>query len=196
MPAGHGLRHHGSVSEPLTGRLLVATPSLLDPNFERTVVLICAQSEDGAFGIVLNRPLEADVLEHLPAWRHLATSPPVVFSGGPVEPVAATALGRLREGAVADGWSVVRDRIGMVNLDGDPDATGRSLERLRVFSGYTGWGDGQLESEIAEGAWLAVDLEPDDPFTGEPERLWRRILRRQRGALAMYSFTPPDPSLN
>ena len=186
----------------LAGRLLVATPALLDPNFHRTVILMCVHGDQGALGIVLNRPSQSDVLDHLPEWRHLAASPAVVFAGGPVEPTTALALGRAAtsvEGeaeAEAGGWTAVTDRLGLLDLGRPPGELGVEAEQVRIFSGYAGWGVGQLEAEIEEEGWFIVDAAPDDPFTREPERLWREVLRRQPGRLAIFADCPTDPRAN
>jgi putative transcriptional regulator len=65
-----------------------------------------------------------------------------------------------------------------------------------VFAGYSGWGAGQLEREIEEEAWFVVDADPADPFSDNPETLWRDILKRQRGRLAMFAYAPKDPQVN
>ena len=184
------------MDDSLTGRLLIASPTLLDPNFARTVVFMCAHGDEGAFGLVINRPLEADVLDHLPEWQRLASSPAVIFSGGPVEPDSAVALGCVRGETAAEGWSGVTDELGVFDLRAGPDLLGDSLERVRVFSGHAGWGAGQLEAEIEEEGWFVVDAEPGDPFSREPERLWREVLRRQPGRLAIFADFPVDPSVN
>ena len=193
---------HNAPAASLAGRLLVATPALLDPNFHRTVILMCVHGDEGALGIVLNRPSESDVLDHLPEWRHLAASPAVVFSGGPVEPTTALALGRAAtsvEGeaeAEAGGWTAVTDHLGLIDLGRPPGELGVEAEQVRIFSGYAGWGVGQLEAEIEEEGWFIVDAAPDDPFTREPERLWREVLRRQPGRLAIFADFPTDPRVN
>lgn len=180
----------------LKGRLLVATPILLDPNFERTVVLLLEhRSEDGALGIVLNRPSETSVGEPLPAWEALAAPPAVLFVGGPVSPGSAIALGRGAADA-AEGWEPVLGPVGTVDLDRDPALVRTTLDEVRVFAGYAGWAPGQLEGEIAGGSWFVVDAEPDDAFSADPGDLWPSVLRRQGGRLAMFAHCPPDPSVN
>ncbi len=189
---GEALAADGS----LTGWLLVASPALDDPNFHRTVVLVCAHEEGGAFGVVLNRPLEADLLDHLPQWRHLASSPAVIFFGGPVGTDGAVGLGLTRPGAAGEGWTAVTDRLGLFDLGRAPEEMAGSLERFRVFSGHAGWTAGQLEAEIERESWFVVDSEPGDPFSREPQRLWREVLRRQPGRLAMFADFPVDPAVN
>ena len=181
--------------ESLRGRLLVATPPLVDPNFDRTVVLILEHGETGALGLVLNRPADTEVGDVLPEWRVVASSPPVVFVGGPVSPEAVIALARGRESEV-DGWVHILADIGTVDLARDPLDLGGPLEALRVFVGYAGWAPGQLESELEQGAWFVARLEREDPFVPTPEQLWRDVLRRQRGKLAMFANYPEDPTVN
>jgi len=185
------------VSNSLAGRLLVATPKLTDPNFHRTVVFLCMHDENGAFGLVLNRPLEAmSVSDTIPAWSEHVSTPALVFLGGPVEPNSAIALGRSATGAERDGWTCLTGSTGLVNLEADPEELMDSLEAVRVFAGYAGWGAGQLEGEIKEDGWFVVEAEPADAFTEEPEHLWSAVLKRQRGKLAMFAFAPADPSVN
>ena len=184
------------VTEPLKGRLLVAAPTLLDPNFDRTVVLVLEHGDEGAVGLVLNRPTETEVDEPLPAWRWKAASPPVVFVGGPVSQTAAIALGRSStSGTVSDGFAPLFAGLGTVDVARDPDAVG-DVESVRVFAGYSGWGAGQLEDEIDEGAWIVVDADPTDALSDDPDDLWRRVLRRQGGTTAWLSNCPPDPTMN
>lgn len=184
------------MADSLAGRLLVASPKLVDPNFARSVVCLCAHDAGGALGVVLNRPLAGvDIAEHLPEWRAVLGSPPTAFAGGPVEPSAALALGRLRTGTPETGWTPVTSRLGLVDLRSVPDDL-RELEEVRVFLGYAGWGAGQLEAEIAEEAWFVIPAAESDPFTREPASLWRDVLRRQGGQLAMFAYFPPEPGLN
>lgn len=183
------------MTEPLKGRLLVAAPTLLDPNFARTVVLVLEHGDDGAVGLVLNRPTATELEEPLPAWRRKAADPPVVFVGGPVSQTAAIALGRTGGGAVSDGFAPLFAGLGTVDVAQDPDDVG-DVEVVRLFAGYAGWGGGQLEDEIAEGAWIVVDAEPGDALSGEPDDMWRRVLRRQGGMTAWLANCPADPSFN
>jgi len=179
------------------GKLLVATPRLGDPNFFRTVVLLLAHNDEGALGLVLNRPTDTLLSSPLPQWEELASGPGVVFVGGPVVG-GAFCLARVRsEIAVPDdAYQPLQGTLGTVDLEADPAVVAPWVEELRVFAGYSGWGPNQLEGEIDEGAWWVVDALPGDAFSGEPGDLWRRVLRRQGQQLALASFFPPDPSLN
>lgn len=183
----------------LTGQLLVATPRLGDPNFEGTVVLIVEHDESGTLGVVVNRPTGILVDSVLPGWAQYASEPPVLFEGGPVTPEGALALAALASGrSEADtvGFRVVGGRIGLVDLDTPPELLALALVSLRVFAGYAGWAPEQLLGEIEAGAWYLVDPEPADLFGTEPASLWRSVLRRQSGDLALVSTHPADPSQN
>jgi putative transcriptional regulator len=186
----------------LGGKLLVATPVLGDPNFRRTVVLVVDDPPgDGTLGVVLNRPTKVPVGSVLEPWTELATGPPVVFSGGPVQPDSALALALASGDTDPVGWrslSVVpvMSRIGLVDLEAPPELLAPGVSGLRVFAGYAGWADGQLQQEIDEGAWYVLRGEPDDAFAADPERLWRAVLRRQGGELAMVATYPDDPAAN
>jgi putative transcriptional regulator len=179
-----------------TGRLLVATPALEDPTFERAVVLVLDHDEEGALGVVLNRATGLPVGEDLGGWGELAAVPRVVFGGGPVEPTAVVALGRSAAGVAPDGWSPILDRIRLVDLDADPVLAAADLEHVRVFAGYAGWAPGQLETEIDLGAWFTIDADPVDVFTDDPDGLWQRVLRRQPDELALFATFPADPTMN
>ncbi|MFL6239437.1 MAG: YqgE/AlgH family protein [Actinomycetes bacterium] len=187
----------GSGIESLAGRLLLATPLLRDPNFMRTTVFIAEHSPEGAVGVVLNRPSETDVAGVLPAWEATVTSPPVVFVGGPVSQEGALALARIAgPGMPEEGFQPVVDGFGVVDLEIDSALLAPHLAAMRVYAGYAGWGPGQLDAEIEEGSWYVVTGAPDDVFCSRPEVLWRDVLRRQGGDLALVSTFPPDPSLN
>ena len=180
----------------LKGRLLVANPLLPDPNYDRTVVLVLAHEDEGALGLVLNRPSDTDIDAPLPRWGRLAAEPPVVFVGGPVAPGAAICLARVPEGEPSEGWIPLLGELGTLDLEQDPDDLVVGVEALRIFAGYSGWGEGQLEQEINVGAWFVLPADPDDPMSDDPEQLWKRVLRRQGGKLALVGAFPPDPSLN
>jgi len=183
--------------ESLTGRLLVATPTLRDPNFERTVVFLVAHEEAGALGVVLNRATELPVAEVLHGWEGLAGEPAVVFEGGPMQPEAAICLAKARPGASdVSGFSRVSGPVGTVDLSGDPDTLRPELDGLRVFSGYAGWAPAQLENEIATGSWYIFDALPGDAFVPRPDDLWPMVLRRQGGMFAAVAVFPPEVLLN
>ena len=179
---------------PAGGRLLVATPLLGDPHFSRTVVYLLEHDGGGTVGVVLNRPSHTPVGHVLPDWQDVVSGPAVVFGGGPVQPDGALCLGQL----ATDGPGVRRvvDGVGTVDLDGDVTVITGLTSRLRVFAGHAGWSPGQLEDEIAEGAWWVVPGSPADLFSDDPRPLWSRVLRRQPPPLNLVSSYPEDPSAN
>ncbi|MFF3768432.1 YqgE/AlgH family protein [Streptomyces sp. NPDC001922] len=186
----------------LTGRLLVATPALADPNFDRAVVLLLDHDDEGSLGVVLNRPTPVGVGDILESWAELAGEPGVVFQGGPVSLDSALGVAVVpgEAGAVVGegplGWRRVHGAIGLVDLEAPPELLAAAVGSLRIFAGYAGWGPGQLEEELVDGAWYVVESEPGDVSSPDPEQLWRAVLRRQRNELAMVATYPDDPSLN
>jgi putative transcriptional regulator len=178
------------------GRLLLAEPMLGDPNFDRTVVLMIEHSSDGALGLVLNRPTDLLVGEALPSWHPVASDPPVLHVGGPVEERSGWCLARLAAGIDRPGFVPVLGDLGLLDLELDPEELAGELTAVRLYAGYSGWGPGQLEDELAEDAWIVVDADRDDPFVPDGDTLWQRILARQGGHLARLSLFPRDPSLN
>ena len=188
------------VEPTLTGRLLVASPELGDPNFVRSVVLLVDHDESGALGVILNRPSTTDVHEILPDWHLYATPPQVVFQGGPVGRDSALALAARVDGKGDEGEPMgfrhVHSGIGLVDLDTPAEVIASSIRSMRIFAGYAGWGSDQLEAEINEGAWFVVDADARDLASDDPEQLWTEVLRRQPPPLAIVATFPEDPSLN
>ncbi len=182
--------------EALQGKLLVASPALIDPNFRRSVVLVCQHGEkDGALGLIVNRRTDLAVEQFLPDWAPHLSPPGVVFEGGPVQREAAVALARRRDDTPLDGWMAVADDLGLLDVSTPPwEVPG--VAALRVFSGYAGWSQGQLEAEMLSGDWFVVPAMPGDVFGDDPDPAWRRVLRRQPGRLAMMANFPDDPTMN
>ena len=177
------------------GRLLVATPPLADPNFDRTVVYMLEHTRDGAVGVVLNRPTDEEAPGELYAWTDHMTPPATLFSGGPVDESALIALARLT-GAIDSSWSQVAEGLGSIDLTLDPYEVAQGVHALRVFRGYSGWGALQLDDELSEGAWMVLDAELADVFCATPADLWRTVVRRQGGRLAWVANAPDDLSSN
>jgi len=173
MGHDHPVIHHSTA-----GRLLVATPPLVDPNFDRTVVYMIEHNDQGALGVVINRPTSQDELPGLDAWVTASAPPAVVFHGGPVEPDALIGLAWNPTASVNDGWVALRNGVG------------------RLFRGYSGWAPWQLDGELEAGAWIVLDAEAGDPFSPTPDDLWRQVLRRQGGRLAWVAEAPNDLSAN
>jgi putative transcriptional regulator len=181
------------MTESLRGKLLVASPTLVDPNFARSVVLITEHNEDGAMGVVLNRPSETDVGEVAPELASVAFGEPV-FIGGPVQPKALVVLARFADlGAAA--WVVAED-VGFVAAETDSGRLAEAVRRGRVYAGYSGWGPGQLEDELEEEAWIVEAPLPAELFPDDPQTLWSDVLDRKGGQFALIARMPEDPSLN
>ena len=179
--------------ESLRGKLLIASPVLDDPNFARTVVLITEHGPDGAMGIVLNRPSEAEVSAVIPDLMAIA-GPEPVFVGGPVQPEALVVLGEFSDPAKA-AWIVVSD-VGLVSAQAELDDLPEAIRRGRVYAGFSGWGPGQLEVEIDEDAWIIEAPIPRELFPEDPAALWSAVLERMGGEYALVARMPEDPSLN
>ncbi|MEZ0283708.1 MAG: YqgE/AlgH family protein, partial [Thermoleophilia bacterium] len=176
-------------------RLLVASPSLSDPNFRRAVVLLLEHSDEGALGLVLNRPTPLVAREALPGT--LAESMPDderVYQGGPVQPEAVIVLADFTDTTLAA--SVAFDRVGIVDPDADASRLGGAVRAIRAYGGYAGWGEGQLEQEIAEEAWIDASPASEDVFGDDPDGLWSRVLERKGGAWRLIARMPENPSVN
>ncbi|MGL5819822.1 MAG: YqgE/AlgH family protein [Phycicoccus sp.] len=180
-----------------TGRLLVATPQIEEGVFRRSVVLVLHHDDDGAQGVVLNRPIDADVDAVLPGWEEHASRPAKVFQGGPVQLNSALGLVAVPgDSPEPRGVKRLFGSVALVDLDTPPLLVADELSGLRIFAGYAGWSAGQLEGEIRTGSWYVVDTEGGDAFTEEPDGLWRRVLRRQPEPLRWLAWFPGDPTLN
>ncbi len=174
------------MTESLSGRLLIASPSMPD-YFHRTVILVVEHADQGAFGLVLNRPSETTVGEASPELAELIGDDHLIHVGGPVQPNAVTAVGDHSDPAAAT--KLIVGSVGMVDLDDPPE-----VSRLRVYVGYAGWSAGQLDGELEQEAWIVEDADPDDPFRDGD--LWSEALARKGGEFALLARMPPDPSVN
>lgn len=175
----------------LKGRLLIAAPILIDPNFHRAVVLVIEHSEEGALGVVLNRPTELPVAEAVPELSELDAG--CVFAGGPVQPQAVIALAE-HAGPPPDG--AVCGTIAPVGVDSDMDTLAEQVTRVRVYAGYSGWGEGQLEGELEEESWFVAEALPGDVFSDDADGLWSTVLDRMGGEYRLVARMPEDPSQN
>ena len=178
------------------GTLLISAPMMQDPNFRRTVILLCEhQPGEGTFGLTLNRQLDlqlGDVLEDFVAYD------PPIYLGGPVQRDTLHYL-HTRPDEIPGGIALP----GNVTWGGDFEIVQQlakggkaSVEDLRFFLGYAGWGPGQLERELDEEAWILSSNAADLVFDTEPDRLWRTVLRRMGGEYAVLANFPDDPRMN
>ena len=179
--------------DTLQGQLLIASPSLLDSNFRRTVVLVTEHTDEGAAGLVLNRPSPASISELVPELEPLAEEEEQVWLGGPVQPNAVLVLGEFVD--PDDAAVPLFGSLGFPSLE-EPGDVVPATTRRRVFAGYAGWGAGQLEDEIANEDWILEPALADDAFTDQPDELWRDVLSRKGGIYELVARMPEDPSLN
>jgi len=181
--------------ESLRGKLLIASPAIMDPNFRRTVVLLAEHTDEGAMGIVLNRVSEVTVGDAVPDLAYLGADAETVHVGGPVAETAVTVLAEFDDPEQAA--LLIEPDLGFVPAEPDDEtAAAQAVRRARVFAGHAGWGPGQLEAELDEESWIVEDVRREDVFTEDPEQLWPALLRRKGGEFALIATMPADPSLN
>lgn len=166
-----------------------------DPNFRRAVVLVLEHADEGALGIVLNDPMEVAAADALPEpLATVVTDGSRVFRGGPVQPGTVIVLAEFDDISAAGG--VTFGSVGILDPDSVDEGRTPALQRARAFGGYAGWGGGQLESEIAQDAWIDAEPLPGDIFTDDPAGLWREVLSRTGGSYRLMATAPDDPLLN
>jgi putative transcriptional regulator len=180
--------------ESVRGQLLIAGPTLLDPNFWRTVVLVIEHTDDGALGLVLNRPSETTVGESVPQLEDLVDLEEQLFIGGPVQPSSVIVLADFED--PGDAALIAFDGIGVLGTGGSDEEQSVAVKAGRAFVGHTGWGPGQLDSELERGDWILDRARRGDAFTSEPRELWSAVLIRKGGSYALVARMPPDPSVN
>jgi putative transcriptional regulator len=176
------------------GQLLIAGPSLLDPNFWRTVVLVIEHTDEGALGLVLNRPSETSVGEAVPQLESLVDLGEQLFIGGPVQPSSVIVLGEFED--PSDAALLAFDDVGVLGTGGSPDDASVGLRRGRAFVGHAGWGPSQLDDEIERGDWILEPAKLEDAFSTEARLLWSEVLTRKGGSYALVARMPADPSMN
>lgn len=179
------------MAESLQGSLLIAAPQLLDPNFRRTVVLIADHGDEGAMGVILNRPSGMTVSDAAPDLEPLVGPSEPIFAGGPVQPTAGVVLAELAE---AD--EPIFDDVVLVPGLGELADVIDGTDRVRIFAGYAGWGPGQLEGELERDDWFTEPAQPGDVFAEDVEALWSAVLERKGGQFALVARMPDDPSQN
>ena len=179
------------------GTLLVASVGLSDGIFDGTVVLLLDADENGTVGVVLNRVSPIELSRALPQWEHLVSVPPGLFDGGPVSQQGAVCVARpLDPDDEPPGWRRLYQHVGLLNLDTPVEIAEGAYRDLRIFAGYAGWDAGQLEAELAAGMWYPVPSAEGDAFDPDPATMWRRVLRRQGGNLALFSTWTPNADAN
>jgi len=178
----------------LRGKFLIASPALGDPNFARSVVLIAEHTDDGAMGLILNRPTDAVVAEAVEELAGVVEPGEAVFVGGPVQEESVMVLAEFDDPSQAA--ALVIEDVGFLPADAQLAELSGRTRRARVFAGHSGWGPGQLDAELEDGSWIVADPRTDEVFTHEPAELWASALERKGGAYALLARMPADPSLN
>jgi putative transcriptional regulator len=179
------------VAESLRGSLLIAAPQLLDPNFRRTVVLVADHGDEGAMGVILNRPSGMTVADAAPDLEPLIGPDAPIFAGGPVQPTSGVVLAE-----VVEADEPVFDDVVLVPGLGELADVVDGAGSIRVFAGYAGWGPGQLDDELGREDWIIESAQASDVFSEEPEALWGSVLERKGGQYALLARMPDDPSQN
>jgi putative transcriptional regulator len=174
------------------GQLLIAGPTLLDPNFFRTVVLVVEHNVEGALGLVLNRPSETTVDEADPQLDELVDPAEELFIGGPVQPSSVIVLAQFED--PGDAALISFDDVGVLRAGLEDPIAG--VRNGRAFVGHAGWGPGQLDGELERGDWILEPAKLQDAFTANPQGLWAEVLTRKGGSYALVARMPPDPSMN
>jgi len=180
--------------DSLKGKLLLASPSLEDPNFARTVVLIAEHGDEGAMGLVLNRPADVSVGESAAELEELVDASEPIYLGGPVQPNAVIVLAAFTDPGAAG--LLISDDIGFLSAQLDVAESAAVTHRTRVFAGHAGWGPGQLEEELEREDWIVETPRPDELFATDPDGLWSQVLTRKGGTFALVARMPLDPSVN
>jgi putative transcriptional regulator len=145
-------------------------------------------------GVVLNRPSAVTVGEAVPQLEQAVAEQEPLYVGGPVQPSSIVFLAEFLDPSPAG--LLVFGRVGFPAPDADIDELAEATGRTRVFAGYAGWGEGQLDAEVDGGDWIAHAALPEDVFTEIPQELWSSVLTRKGGSYALIARMPPDPSVN
>jgi putative transcriptional regulator len=180
--------------DSIRGQLLVAGPALLDPNFWRTVVLIVEHNDEGALGLVLNRPSETSVGEAVPQLETLLDPDERLFIGGPVQPSAVIVLAEFED--ATEAALIAFGDVGVLGTGPSPDELTAGVRSGRAFLGHAGWGPGQLDGELERGDWILEPARLGDAFSVDPPSLWSEVLTRKGGSYALVARMPADPSMN
>ncbi len=180
--------------ESVRGQLLIAGPSLIDPNFWRTVVLVIEHSDEGALGLVLNRVSETTVGEAVPQIQELVDLDDLLSIGGPVQPSSVIVLAEFED--PTDAALIAFDDVGVLGTGSSPEKPVAGVRAARAFVGHAGWGPGQLDGELERGDWILERARVRDAFGADTTTLWSQVLTRKGGSYALVARMPADPSMN
>jgi putative transcriptional regulator len=180
--------------DSVRGQLLVAGPALLDPNFWRTVVLVVEHNEEGALGLVLNRPSETSVADAVPELASMVDPEERLFIGGPVQPSAVIVLAEFED--PSDAALLAFDDVGVLGTGQSSEEPTAGVRAGRAFLGHAGWGAAQLDGELERGDWILEPARLEDAFSVDARGLWSEVLTRKGGSYALVARMPADPSMN
>ena len=174
------------------GHLLIAGPTLGDPNFWRTVVLVVEHTDEGALGLVLNRPSETTVGDAVPQLSELVDPGDELLVGGPVQQSSVIVLAEFDD--PGDAALIAFEDVGILRTGPDDQPPG--VRTARAFAGHAGWGPGQLDGELERGDWILEPARRTDAFASQPRELWPVVLTRKGGSYALVARMPADPTVN
>ncbi|MEQ8358176.1 MAG: YqgE/AlgH family protein [Cytophagales bacterium] len=184
-----------NMPEVKKGSILISEPFLKDPNFDRSVILICEHNENGTFGLVLNRPIEVKLGEVL---EDLEGNAKELLIGGPVQQNTLHFIHKLGNEIIdsielANGiyWGGDFEQLKIKIISDSID-----LDKIKFFIGYSGWDAGQLDREIEEKSWFVADLGDNSIFEADSTNMWKRVLEIMGGELKWLANSPSDPRLN
>jgi len=178
-----------------SGALLIATPALKDPNFEKSVILLSAHAKDeGALGVVINKPLQRTLGDFVEEFRDTPLEGVDVYLGGPVQQNQLILAGWQWSDSYQDFrlyFGISREKATELLTEGGPNV------EVRGYLGYAGWTEGQLENEIREHAWYQSAVDPVCILESmSPLAMWQQMVGRFNGGLEAMIEIPEDPSLN
>lgn len=180
--------------KPVAGKLLIAEPFLADPNFSRTVILLCEHGESGSVGFILNRSTDLTLGDLLP---ELYTPSLTIYQGGPVQ---MDTLHMVHRVPLSLGGNIIADDIywggSYEALQEMVQNNAYSADDLRLYVGYSGWSVGQLDKEMEEGSWLVTDATPHLLFDTKPENIWKEAIKLLGKEYAFLANMPLNPQLN
>ncbi|GIV42478.1 MAG: UPF0301 protein [Vicingaceae bacterium] len=181
--------------KPAKGKVLIAEPFMLDPNFKRSVVYLCDHDENGTFGLILNKPLDIDPASAFKKFPKINTK---IFYGGPVANDSLFYIHTM--GDIVPESQKINENLW---LGGDFDVISKLLEKgsmklseIKFFIGYSGWGSGQLDFEMSENAWIVADATLDDILSQNADDLWNNMLSRMGDDYKKLTLVPRNPILN
>jgi len=181
--------------KPTRGKILLSEPFMLDPNFRRSVILLCQHDKEGSFGFILNRQLDLKLSDVLPEYAYFQAP---IYYGGPVEPDTLNYLHNLGDELknsekIADGvyWggSFETLKILLAQQKVEP-------HQIRFFLGYSGWGEHQIEEELDQNSWIVTQSQSSDIFNPDQEKLWGNILKDMGGDYRSIASYPENPDWN